>query len=426
MDPATREVVQVPVALPEGYPYATSRAACVFTNPGQPSLYVEYGGKPWETRGTPKQPPVSAMYAMRLTTPASDLDGWQLARVAGDAALPKLAAAAIACGQDNTAYIFGGMEDRGGKKASVMVPTNTLVKVKVNAGGVNSYTLSATTLTPRGRSPAARSNHVLVYLEPALAGRWGATQGALLLHGGSNLDNTYFNETRGTKDNLPWQKGFQMYSDTWLFDLGRNSWQLLAGVATPVPLMWHSAAVHNGSGVQEVVLFGGTTADVAGKRLDQSVNIMQLDLSDRDLVWRAIPVNVTGGKDTLKTKYLNSGVCTLPGSDNFLLRQQKVSAHSGSCCLPAAPAGSWLVQEYRQNDMCAACCVRRWQTCFHALPHRDKEVKPRAGPWCTKAVFVVGRLRPAEVGCCSAAQHGPCCSDRPIACQSALRRCFGL
>lgn len=369
MNPSTRVVEQLVVRLPKDYPYATSRAACVFNNSGEASLYVEYGGKPFETRGLPKQEPVSAMYAMRLTTPAPA--GWQMTHVAGDGALPKLAAAAMACGPDSTAYIFGGMEDRGTKNMSVMVPTATLVKVKFTAGGANSYALSATTLAPRGRGPAPRSNHVLLYLEPSLSARWGASQGALLLHGGSNLDNTYFNETRGNANPWPWQKGFQMYADTWLFDLGRNSWRLLTGVTTPVPLMWHGGAVHidPASGVKEVVLFGGTTYDRAASKLDQSVNLMQLDLTDHDLTWRSIPMSIVvkgGGKDTLKTKFLNSAVCTLPNTTTFLVRQQKVRPlqphySDPSCCYVHAQ-----VQQLRQGAY-AACCVHLCSTLLRCL-----------------------------------------------------------
>lgn len=325
MDPDTRKLDSLRVKLPNGYAFASSRTACVFNNPGEVSLYVEYGGQPQRSKGTEKQTPVSDMYAMRVTAAGAAGDGgWQLARVTGDGALPKLAAAAMACGADNTAYIFGGLEDRGGK-VSKFVPTTTLVKVKVNANGVNSFDLTATPLRPTGRGPAARSNHVLVYLAPSLARQWGATQGALLLHGGSNLNDTKFDDTKKGGD--PWQKGFQMYSDTWLFDLGKNSWRLLTGATTPVPLMWHSGSVYvnNDTKAKEVVMFGGTTLDRVTGKLDQSVNVMQMDLTASEPAWRAIPMNVTGSKDALKTKYPNAGVCTAPRAAAYLLRQQKVS-----------------------------------------------------------------------------------------------------
>jgi hypothetical protein len=330
MDPVTRELQSLPIKLPQGYPFASSRTACVLNNPGEASVYVEYGGQPQKTKGTEKQTPVSSMYAMRMAAPAgAAAGGWQVVKVNGESALPKLAAAAMACGQDNTAYIFGGLEDRGSANVSTFVPTTSLVKVKVNAGGVDSFDLTATALRPSGRGPAARSNHVLVYLAPPLARRLGAAQGALLLHGGSNLNDTRFDETQ--KGGAPWQKGFQMYSDTWLFDLGRNSWRQLTGATTPVPLMWHSGSVYVNpdTGAEEVVMFGGTTLDRSSGKLDQSVNVMQLDLTATPPAWRAIPINMTGSKDTLKTKYPNSGVCTTPGAAAYLLRQQQVRAGVG-------------------------------------------------------------------------------------------------
>lgn len=344
MDPATRQVESVQVRTPKGYPFATQRTACVFTDVPKDPLYLEYGGLPLISKGTPKQTPVSAMYAMRLRWPAKGT--WDLVKVAGDdQQLPQHAAAAMACGPSRTAYMFGGLEDRGARNRSVYQPTASLWKIQVLEDAGNGYKLQAVSLRPRNKGPSARSGHVLLYLEPLLAERWGMTKGALLLHGGTNLAGV----TLGTgspaasagqstwrldskmKDNslLTNQKGLQAYSDTWLYDIGRNRWQLLVHSSTPIPLMWHSGAVHVAPQITypRVVLFGGTTIYRQG-RLRQAASVshlMLLDLHAQQLAWHMVQINITKGGTTMSAHdNPNSGICSVPGTSSYLMRRRKV------------------------------------------------------------------------------------------------------
>lgn len=345
MDPATRQVQSVQVRTPRGYAFATERTACVFTDSPKDTLYVEYGGRPLATQGASKQTPVSALYAMRLRWPA--MGGWKLVRVAGDSELPKRAAAAVACGPSRTAYMFGGVEDRGPLNVSVFKPTASLLRVKVVNDGVNSYQLQAASLHPSNKGPSARSGHVLLYLAPPLVRRWGMLQGALLLHGGTNLEGVSFdvvdrttspqqsprsssttlNDNAQDRSFLTRQKGLRVYKDTWLYDIGSNKWRLLPNSSTPIPLMWHSGTVQSDNGAHQVVLFGGTTIHAgSGMQVASVSDLMLLDLSAQQLRWRTVPINITAvGSGVLAFSPPNSGICSVPGTSNYLLRQRKVS-----------------------------------------------------------------------------------------------------
>jgi hypothetical protein len=182
--------------------------------------------------------------------------------------------------------------------------------------------------------------------------------GALLLHGGSNLEGvTLMNASQamsaggssrrnsswlddGTTDSsmLVQQKRLQVYSDTWLFDLHKNRWQLLANSSTPIPLMRHSGTVHVQPefGVLQVVLFGGTTIYGEGRRMQAASmsDLMLLDLSAEKPEWHVVRINTTqAGTVSSAVDSPNSGICSVPGTSNLLLRRQKVSM---LCLLPTS------------------------------------------------------------------------------------------
>jgi hypothetical protein len=336
----------------------------VLNDAEQGALYVELGVSPpaskdvwsgdpyvWELQGWVKQMPGSALHAMRLQWPAKD--GWQLVRVAGDLQVPRLVDAAMACGLSRTTYIFGGVANRGSGESSQYVPTASLVKVALLGDGRNGYQAQAVALRPRGKGPSARSGHVLLYLAPPQVQHLGMPEGALLLHGGTNSADVEFGpgswrpyQYTGTSvsdrvrnsSQAGQQKPLHAYDDTWLFDLARNRWEQLPGSRTPIPLVWHSGTVRATDAGHQVVLYGGTTIlEQNGQKQAAGVSgIMLLDLSARNLKWQTVPVDSTqAGTRASGAEYPNSGICTVPGTPNLLLRRQEVSMRHAVCAAVA-------------------------------------------------------------------------------------------
>jgi hypothetical protein len=290
---------------------------------GGTPLYVGYGGLPGESKGTEFQPPTSEVTVMQLT---KDGKPWSLQVVAGTG-LPGRAAAAMACGPDGVAYIFGGVEDKGNGKVSKYLPTNTLYKVKI-AGSGQSYSLAAEQLKPTGVSPPARSQHILLYLPPGEFS-WAGEKGSLFLHGGSNTNESEITTEGITEEGF--SSWFKVFNDAWLYDIASNRWSKLPARGAQPGLTWHAATINqpSGSGSHggQVVLFGGISYRNETNQFEPQHAMYLLDERSGNLEWRTIQMEL-GPKDANKVNYPNTAVAIVPGQDLMLLRLGKVRRSS--------------------------------------------------------------------------------------------------
>ena len=331
LDPLTREMDARNVTFPRNYGLSTHLATCLMapTSKGGIPLYVEYGGFPNDKKGNPKQPPTAAVSIMQLT-----MDGkpWSM-QVLGDKGLPRRGAAAMTCGPDGVAYIFGGLEDKGGAKASKYAPTNTLYKLQISGSG-SSYSLRAEELKPAGAGPAPRSQHVMLYLSPTDF-KWVGKKGAVLIHGGSNMTDSEYVEERVNESGF--STWFKVFDDAWLYHIGTNRWERLSAKGAQPGLAWHAATINQlgsaGSEGGQVVLFGGITYANESNSFDREHALFLLDEREGGLEWRTVQVEL-GAKDANKVNYPNAAVAMMPGQELMLLRMGKVCGCSSfSCCM---------------------------------------------------------------------------------------------
>ena len=309
------------VTFSRNYGFSTHMATCLMapTSKGNAPLYVEYGGFPNDKKGKPKQLPTAAVSIMQLT-----MDGkpWSM-QVLGGKGLPARGAAAMACGPDGVAYIFGGLEDKGGPRASKYAPTNTLYKVQISGLGTG-HSLRAEELKPAGAGPAPRSQHVMLYLSPADF-RWVGKKGAVLIHGGSNMtDNAYVEERINEPGFSTW---FKVYDDAWLYDIGTNRWERLSAKGAQPGLAWHAATINRppgalGSFRNQVILFGGITYTNKTNTFDHEHALFVLDEHNGKHLWRRVDLEL-GAKDTNTVNYPNAAVAV--GAEGLMvLRLGKV------------------------------------------------------------------------------------------------------
>jgi hypothetical protein len=330
LDPVTRDITVKNITLPTEYDLSTHQATCLMTPSGRGGLplFVGYGGLPGESKGTESQPPTSHVTVMQLTV---DGKPWSLQVVAGKG-LPGRAAAAMACGPDGVAYIFGGLQDIGNGQVSKYfstqyVPTNTLYRVHLSSSG-KGYSLTAEQLKPTGVSPPARSQHILLYLPPGEFS-WAGEKGSLLLHGGSNTKATEYTTEGITGPGL--SSWFKVFNDAWLYDIASNRWSKLPARGAHPGLTWHAAAINqaNGSSLgslqSQVVLFGGITYENQTNMFGQEHAMFLLDEQGGIFEWRKVDLKL-GPKDVNKVMYPNVAVAVAPEEGLMVLRHGKVCA----------------------------------------------------------------------------------------------------
>jgi hypothetical protein len=185
VDPRGKSIQPFPIA--PGASYASPRyvAACVTRLPGGgPDVYLEYGGADgWGVEKLKVLSDVSAMVVPQSwPPPGAGAAPPRIAPLGNGGALPARVQAAMACGPDGKAWVFGGLADVGGTAKTQWRPTADLSRVSVS-GGPGGLSLAAAALGAAAGGPPPRYGAAMAFLLPEVVGN---REGSLLLIGGIN------------------------------------------------------------------------------------------------------------------------------------------------------------------------------------------------------------------------------------------------
>jgi hypothetical protein len=217
---------------------------------GQPT-YIEHGGSSANNEGIEE---TQAGFFAVAAQPGKAVH--TMAAVPGGKGVPATTLASMVCSSKGELYLFGGLtstkppssKEEGNVAMPTWTPTAGLYSLQLTGSSSKPSLSTATKLAAgakRGAAPGPRSSHAMVYLPKATVSSFGLAGDALLLYGGSDVNQTSLSELLRDETAAAAVLNTTEWDTTaWLYDIAADKWLKLAPVGDlPPGLMYHSMAV---------------------------------------------------------------------------------------------------------------------------------------------------------------------------------------
>jgi hypothetical protein len=226
------------------------------------ATYVEYGGRFLNNEAAIEE--AHAGFFAVATQPGKATH--TMVAVPDGKGVPATTLASMACSPKGDVYLFGGLvaftkmpSSKDEVPEITWAPTAALYSLQLTGSSSKPSLGTPTELAAaakRGAAPGPRSSHAMVYLPKATVSSLGLAGDALLLYGGSDVNQTQLSDlledetaAAAVLNTTDWD------TTAWLYDIAADKWIKLAPVGgLPPGLMYHSMAVE-GKQVRQHALY---------------------------------------------------------------------------------------------------------------------------------------------------------------------------